>query len=186
MRKILIVCLLLYCLGIAVIYLDSYPVFSGQTEAAIVFGNTVHENGLPSARLKARLDAAIELVNAKSVDSIIVSGGIGREGHDEAAVMATYLIAQGVPEQHIIVDSQGNNTAQTSQNAGKRLGKTAGVVAVTQQYHISRAKLALRQAGFSEVHGYFPKFYEVRDIYASFREVPAWIVYWLKGRVTAP
>lgn len=42
---------------------------------------------------------------------IIVSGGIGKEGVDEAKAMASWLFQRGVPRRAVVIDSSGVNTA---------------------------------------------------------------------------
>lgn len=48
-------------------------------DVAIVLGNTVQPDGLPSPRLQARLDKTIELYRQKMFSQIIVSGGTVRK-----------------------------------------------------------------------------------------------------------
>jgi vancomycin permeability regulator SanA len=152
-----------------------------RADVAIVPGNTVNPDGLPSPRLRSRLDKAVEVYTWGLVSSLIVSGGVGREGFDEAAVMKRYLIDQGVPPTHIVVDSFGSTTCQTAKNAS-RLMKEHGwesAMVVTQYFHVSRTKLALRQNGVSSVSSAHARFFELRDLYSIAREVvgvPAYLL----------
>lgn len=57
-----------------------------EANVAVVLGNTVNPDGTPSRRLAARLDTALELHRRGLFKNIIVSGGVGREGFDEAVV----------------------------------------------------------------------------------------------------
>lgn len=177
--SVTIFAVIIYLCAVFCIYVDSYNDYGITADCAIVFGNKVHLTGKPSDRLTARLDAAFELYKSGKVRKILVSGGIGTEGHDEAVVMADYLVQKGLNAELIIVDSYGYNTSKTSLNSVKLLGKSTSVIAVTQQFHVSRAKMSLRHAGFEEVYGYFPDYFELRDFYSAAREVPAWIKYWL-------
>ncbi len=61
-----------------------------KADAGIVLGNKVETGGKPSNRLKARLDKTIELYRKGFLKYIIVSGGIGKEGFDEAEVMKKF------------------------------------------------------------------------------------------------
>lgn len=170
----------LYLLAIGSIYSSSYDEDAHKADCAIVFGNKVHVDGTPSARLAARLDASFLLYQSGRIKRILVSGAVGKEGHDESAVMAKYLIQKGVGEKNILIDNEGYTTSKTSMRSVQLLGPHTEVIAVTQQYHISRAKLSLRNAGFNNVQGYYPSFFELRDLYSSVREVLAWIKYWIK------
>lgn len=161
------------------IFVDSYDGPLQHSNYAIVLGNKVDKKGHPSKRLEARLMAAYELYAKGLIDKIIVSGGFGKEGFDEASVMARYLISKTVNPDDIIMDHQGINTHSTSINARAIIPETNRLVTVvSQQYHVSRAKLSLKNAGFKRIQGYYPHYYEWRDIYAYAREVPAWIKYW--------
>ena len=168
-----------YVLGICALYFDAYNFEDVRADYAVVFGNKVEIDGRVSDRLEARLLAAFELYQSKKVKKIAVSGGIGVEGYDEASVMAAYLISKGVPNTDVLLDHNGDNSHQTSKNVANIVGVNSSVVAVTQQYHISRAKMFLEHAGFVNVKGHYPHFYELRDVYSAIREVLAWIKYWV-------
>ena len=173
---------LIYLLLIFFVYLGSFSDLPLKTDFAIVFGNEVYSNGKPSARLMARLDKSIDLYQKKMVKNILVSGGIGKSKQDEAVVMANYLHSNDIPSSNILIDSSGHNSSLTSLNAAKLIGSHKSIIAVTQQFHIARVKLSLRNAGFTTVYGSYPDFSEMRDIYSYAREVPAFFYYALLGK----
>ena len=146
----------------------------------IVLGSKVNEDGTLSNRLKARLDKSIELFSESPMLSIFVSGGLGKEGHLEGSKMKEYLVSKNVPEDQIYVDNKGNNTRLTAQNFSKQFPECKSVLVVTQFFHVTRSKLALTQAGVNQVYGFSPDYYEWRDIYATFREIPAYYKYLIK------
>ncbi|NJL58393.1 MAG: YdcF family protein [Desulfobacteraceae bacterium] len=91
----------------------------GHADIIVVFGNKVRDDGVPSDRLRLRLDRAKELYDTGYADYIVVSGGMGKEGHDEASVMMKYLSDNGVKSSSLITDSNGYdtyNTAKMSKN----------------------------------------------------------------------
>jgi len=143
--------------------------------AAIVFGNTVDRNGRPSPRLVARLEAARQLRDRRLVRWILVSGGRGKEGHDEAAVMAQWLTAH-VPDTSILVDHEGVTTEATCANARRMLGP-ATVDVVTQWFHVPRAELAAARAGLDVRGATWPPYAEPRDAYSFARELVAYPAY---------
>ena len=55
-------------------------------------------------------------------------------------------------------------------------------IVVSQLYHVSRAKMAFEQEGFTHVGSAYPRYFERRDVYASLRELPAWVSYWFGMR----
>lgn len=154
------------------------------SDVAIVLGNKVNPDGTPSRRLRARLDRALELYRQGQVKNIIVSGGTGVEGHDEASVMRDYLIAGGVGREAIVADSAGVNTLATAQNSAaimKAHGWTSAI-AVTQYFHIARTRMALKAQGLSPVGGAHARLFELRDLYSIPREEAGYAVYAWKLR----
>lgn len=141
-----------------------------KAEVAVIFGNTVNADGSLSPRLKARLDAGIELYQRNATSTFFVSGGLGKEGHYEGTKMAEYLALRGIPDSMIIVDNNGNNTRATALNLKQAFPQVSSVVVVTQYHHILRAKLAFRQVGIQRVSGVHAEFWEMRDFYSCFRE----------------
>jgi vancomycin permeability regulator SanA len=153
------------------------------SDVAVVLGTTVNPDRSLSTRLQARLDKALDLYRQKRVRHIITSGGVGVEGHDEARVMADYLISQGVPLDSVSIDSTGIDTRATAK-ATARLMQNRGlksVTAVSQYFHVTRTKLALEQCGLKDVHTAYAGYLELRDIYSIVREVPAYVSYWFEG-----
>lgn len=150
-----------------------------NADLIIVPGNKIEIDGTPSPRLKARLDKAAELFRQGKAKLVFVSGGTGAEGYDEAAVMSAYLIAQHIPASAIVMDNKGVNTISTARNASifMQKHKLASALAVTQYFHVSRTKLALREMGIAEVGSAHAQYFELRDIYSLFRELPAYVYY---------
>ncbi|MUT68371.1 YdcF family protein [Paenibacillus sp. NEAU-GSW1] len=151
-------------------------------DAAVVLGNKVERNGQPSERLRARLNKSLELYNGGYFTYIIVSGGTGKEGFDEAKVMKSYLTERGVPAEKIIEDNNGYNSYMTAKNTGKIMEELEldSVMIITQYFHVSRTKLAFRKMDIKEVYAAHAKFFEVRDIYSILREFPAFYKYLFK------
>lgn len=139
-------------------------------EIAVVFGTKVHEDGSLSERLKARLDKSVVLYQNSLAPMIFVSGGLGKEGHYEGSKMAEYLVQKGIPEHAILIDNKGNTTDLTAKNLRSELPDLQSAIVVTQYFHISRSKLALRNAGITEVSGAHADYFEARDTYSLFRE----------------
>lgn len=155
----------------------------GYADVALVLGNKVKPNGEPSNALRARLDRALDVYQAGLVPSIIVSGGTGKEGFDEAKVMAGYLIGHGVPAEKIIEDSQGLTTEASAKNAA-RIMKERGygsVMVVSQYFHIARAKLALRRSGMKKIYSAHAYLFDLRDLYSIPREVAGYVSYYFRG-----
>lgn len=176
MKKIILYILLLMVLWsaihITIIVIDGLNDELEYVEVAVVLGNKVEENGKPSKRLKSRLDKAVELYKKEYFDYVIVSGGLGKEGFDEATVMKEYLKNRGIDEQNIIVDSKGNNTMLTAKNTKEIMIKQSfnSVMIISQFYHITRSKLAFNRVGLEKIYSVHSNYFELRDVYSLIRE----------------
>lgn len=151
------------------------------SDVAIVPGSKVELNGQPSARLAARLDQGALMLSQGLARHLIVSGGVGIEGFDEAQVMRDYLVRKGVPASQIVVDSLGLTTEATAVNSAaimRARGWTSAIV-VTQYFHVPRTALALRRAGISKVTSSHARYAELRDVYSLTREMIALPTYWI-------
>jgi uncharacterized SAM-binding protein YcdF (DUF218 family) len=175
-RRLLIASVLFalaYSISGLLIVIDGLSDAIHAADVAIVPGSKVEVSGVPSARLRARLDKTVELYKQGLFPHVIVSGGVGTEGFDEAAVMKTYLIEKGVPEDRIYVDSQGASTYLTAKNSSRMMKENGwqSALVVSQYFHISRTKLALRRFGVSQVFSAHANYFELRDLYSIAREV---------------
>jgi len=156
----------------------AFTVYDGLTDeikpsdVGVILGTKVNEDGTLSDRLKARVDKGLELYRYKVIKKIVVSGGLGKEGHYEGIKMKAYLVGKGVPAIDIIVDNEGNNTYLTAFNymAISEKEKFTSVIVISQYYHIRRTKLIFKKLGFTNVGSAHADWYELRDCYALFRE----------------
>ncbi|PCC66996.1 YdcF family protein [Nannocystis exedens] len=85
------------------------------------------------------------LYAAGLVPRLIVSGGQDPGSPYEADVMRDYLVARGVPAERIAVDRGGVNTHATARFAPPTRPGERSAIAVSQYYHLTRTKLALRR-----------------------------------------
>jgi SanA protein len=115
---------------------------------AIVLGNYVSPDGIPSPELWQRLETARSLYASGRAGRLVASG-MHRPGYDEPHGMAAWLVAHGVPPNGITLDLGGHRTAATVANAS-RLG-VRSVLIVTQAYHLPRALYFARHAGLDAV-----------------------------------
>jgi vancomycin permeability regulator SanA len=157
----------------------------GKADVALVLGSKVQQDGMPSPRLRARLDKTLELYHGGYFADIIASGGTGKEGYDEAAVMRDYLVAHGIPKEHIIMDSDGTTTFASARNTARiaRERKFGSVFVISQYFHLPRARLALRRFGISTIHSTHARFFEARDPYSSPRELFGYLRGCVKSRL---
>ncbi len=78
-------------------------------DAIAVFGAAEYD-GRPSPVLRARLEQGLQLYRQGLAPLMITLGGSGDPQHSEGGVGQNFLVAQGVPESHIIAETQSRST----------------------------------------------------------------------------
>jgi vancomycin permeability regulator SanA len=183
LRIIFLALAVLFFLSTVMIIWDGLNSTPQPSDIGVVLGNRVQRNGQPGESLQARLDKAIDLYFSDMFPLIIVSGGTGREGLDEAAVMKNYLVSQGIPPDIIHMDSNGYNTYRTAKNSTEYMHhqKMQSAVVISQYFHLTRAKLAFRRFGVAEVSSASANYFHlIRDPYSIIREVFGLYIYILR------
>jgi vancomycin permeability regulator SanA len=173
---------LIFAIGGGVISADGLHDRIRPSDVGVVLGNKVERDGRPSRGLQARLDEAVTLYRQGEFKIVIVSGGPGDEGFDEATVMRAYMIKHGVPAAAVIADSHGVNTMATARNTAA-LMRARGwktVLAVSQYYHMPRIRLAFRKCGVTAVSTAHAHLFELHDLFSVPREVVGYPVYFLR------
>jgi vancomycin permeability regulator SanA len=152
-------------------------------DVAVVMGTTVNRDGTPSRWLKTRLDRTLELYQQGYFTNIIVSGGVEKNGQDEAQAMRNYLVANGVPIESILVDRNGSNTFATAKNVALIMSANhwQSAMVISQFYHVPRVKLALHRVGIVEVYGAHARWITWQSVFWLLREVVAYPVYFLRA-----
>jgi uncharacterized SAM-binding protein YcdF (DUF218 family) len=174
---------LAFTLAAALIVADGLTDDIHAADVAIVPGNTVEKDGRPSARLGARLDQTIALYRQGLFPDVIVSGGVGSEGFDEAEVMKRYLVENGVPEGSVHLDSGGATSHLTARNASRMMREKGwrSALVVTQYFHVPRMRLAMKRSGVTPVFSSHARYFELRDVYSTAREVVGYVSYLLRS-----
>ena len=180
-RKIFLTLITIFIVHVLIIIITGLSCRAKKSDLIIVLGNKVEESGIPSKRLQYRLNKSYELFQAGLAPIIIVSGGIGKEGFDEAEIMATYLIEKGIPKERIIRDNQGVTTYASALNSRSIMtqNNTHSIIIVSQYFHLLRSKIAFEKMGIQQVSlEHAGWFFEWRDVYSIPREI-AGIYYYL-------
>lgn len=180
LRRIVLVLAAWALVHLTAICVDGCSDDDAPADLALVLGNHVAADGTLSGRLTRRLDRALELYRQGRVPTIVVSGGRDPGSPFEAEAMKRYLVERGVPADVIVEDRGGENThlsarftAEYMQQHGLR-----SVIAVSQYYHISRSKLALRRFGVAEVRGaHAVMVLEAREPWSLLRELVGYYTY---------
>lgn len=120
---------------------------SEPVDAIVVLGAAQY-NGRPSPVLRARLDHAFRLYRENLADRVIVTGGIGRgDRYSEAQVSRSYLIARGIPPEHIVALPRGRDTEESMTAVAEWLHPRGHdhVLLVSDPFHMARLRLEARR-----------------------------------------
>jgi vancomycin permeability regulator SanA len=154
------------------------------SDAAVVLGARVYDNGVLSTALEDRVRTGADLYKAGLVPRLVMSGGVGANGIDEAVAMKRRAVELGVPPSVISIDSLGVDTDATVANTTAALPELGArrVLVVSQFWHLPRIKLAYRSAGWdvatvpaTESDPIWPTPYLIA------REIPAFWQYWARS-----
>lgn len=160
-------------------YADAYIVSVEdvpETEAALVLGALVYNNGRVSDILADRLDIGIELYKKDKVSKLLLSGDHGQKNYDEVNAMKAYATSNKVIIEDVFMDHAGFNTYESMYRARDVFGAKK-IIIVTQKYHLSRAvyiarKLGLEAFGVASDKHYYPKMsqYKMRESLARCKD----------------
>lgn len=116
----------------------------------VIFGAAVRPDGLPSRTLSARVEAARAFGARLERPIYLPTGGVGRFGDAEAAVMMRLLRAAGVAEADIRPEPTAHDTVSSVRAVRRMLrGHRGPVYAATSAYHLPRCVVLLRLAGLA-------------------------------------
>lgn len=166
-----------------------------QADYYIVLGALVNPDGQPSAALAARCDTAADLLAANPDSKAVLCGGQGgNEPCTEADSMFAYLTEQkGVGPARLLREDASTNTIENLanaraliENAEKRDHESYTAAVVTSDYHLARAKVLMRRAGYEEGLGVpAPTPYPGQWVAVRCREYCSILGLMLTGRWTA-
>lgn len=119
-------------------------------DAIAVFGAAQY-NGRPSPVYHARLDHAVTLYRKKIAPVLITLGGSGdpHTSATEGSVGRDYLLANGIPYDHIIVETQSLDTEQQTTLLAQiaRQNNLHTIVVVSDPTHLFRIRELCRRQG---------------------------------------
>jgi uncharacterized SAM-binding protein YcdF (DUF218 family) len=126
-----------------------------QPADAIIVLGAAEYRGRPSPVLEARLNHALLLYLKGLAPRVITTGGAGGDPvFTEGSVGRTYLAKHGVPPEAIVVEREGESTAQSVAAVAeimRRMNLRSAIV-VSDGYHIFRVKKMLESSGL-KVYG---------------------------------
>ncbi len=102
-----------------------------------------------------RLMAGIKLYKTGRAKKLMISSGSGQimnPDEKEALIIKEYLIAIGIPEEDLIIESESKNTHENAINSAKILDltyKEGNYLLITSATHMPRAKRCFAKAGLT-------------------------------------
>ncbi len=140
-------CMILFPLGQMVCF--GKTDYSRKADAIVVFGARTYADGTPSDALADRVRTACRLYLDRLAPKVIMSGGPGDGPVHETEAMRKLATSLGVPDQAIVVDTEGTNTRATVRNTCAMLDRLGArrVLVVSHFYHLPRIKMCYQQQG---------------------------------------
>jgi uncharacterized SAM-binding protein YcdF (DUF218 family) len=120
-----------------------------KADVIAVFGAAEYA-GRPSPVYRARLDHAYELFEQGMAPVVITTGGSAQDPEfSEGGVGRDYLLRRGIPEQALIAETQGSDTAQSAARVANimRANGMHSCIAVSDAYHVFRIRALLEHEG---------------------------------------
>ena len=120
-----------------------------KADVIAIFGAAEYA-GRPSPVYRARLDHAFELFQKGMAPVVITTGGAALDpDFSEGGVGRDYLLRRGVPEQALIAETQGSDTAQSAARVANimRVNGMRSCIAVSDAYHVFRIRALLEHEG---------------------------------------
>lgn len=149
-----------------------------DSEAIIVLGAGVKDDGTPSDILVDRLKTAIEVYNSGACSKFILSGDNGQVGYNEVKAMKDYIMDNcDVEESNVYLDHAGFSTYDSIYRASD-IFEVKNAIIVTNEYHLPRAlylaeKMGISASGISsDIRNYlFMSSYKSREKFAQFKDL---------------
>lgn len=142
-------------LTISVLYQFNRPKYN--QDFIIVLGSGLIDGKKVPPLLANRIQRAIKFYKAQSratlkAPKIIMSGGRGEDEHlAESVAMKEYALAQGIPEEHILVEANSRNTLENMTFSKEIIEQsmpeeTSNVIFTTNNFHLFRSGLFAKKA----------------------------------------
>jgi uncharacterized SAM-binding protein YcdF (DUF218 family) len=153
-----------------------------KSDAILVLGAAVYTPAIGQRTL-----TALDLYKQGLAPKIILSGGLDQGKTITEAQYMDEVINQsrGELNPEIVLDNDAVTTFENIQNAKKIVGDKRSITIVSDEFHLARAYLIAKRAGFSSVYLAAPKpsyyrstelaFYYFREMLAMFDYLPKFI-----------
>ena len=124
-----------------------------EPDVLLILGALV-EGDKPSAALRTRIDAAADYLREHPSVRALCIGSAGDGEHiSEAECIREGLIERGIGEDRLLLEEQSATTSENLRFARAMLPHGVSVAVVTNDFHVFRAEMYARSAGFQSVSG---------------------------------
>lgn len=145
-----LVFILVYMAGQFAVDIWDYRTISrdGPADVAIVLGAAT-DGGNPSPVFEERLRHAVDLYHRSRVGRLLVTGGKAEGAPlSEAEVGRNWVVAQGVPADAVLIETESHTTRENLFNSSALLGDQVGkALVVSDPLHMRRAMWMAKAAG---------------------------------------
>ena len=123
-------------------YLNSWGAVerAQKSDAILIFGTGVREDGTASSTLRARTRHAYELWARGLAPVIVCTGGVGTNPPAESIVQQKLLVGWGVPASAILREERSTSTWENVKYAAPLLPAGSSVIAVSDPFHLWRCQ----------------------------------------------
>lgn len=153
-----------------------------HADAIIVLGAAINTPALRNRTLEG-----LEIYEQGKADVMILSGGkIADEDISEAAYMKKVIDKNAKEKVNYILEEESHNTYDNIKNSKAKLGDKDSIVIVSDSFHLARAVLMAKRAGFETVYwnspssGYYSRkelrYYYLREFVAIINYLPKFIL----------
>jgi uncharacterized SAM-binding protein YcdF (DUF218 family) len=147
-----------------------------HADAIIVLGAAINTPALRNRTLEG-----LEIYEQGKADVMVLSGGkIAEEDISEADYMKKVIEKNAEGKVNYIIEDQSHNTYDNIKNSQAKLGDKESIIIVSDSFHLARAVLMAKRAGFETVYWNSPSsgYYSRKELrYYYFREFIAMINY---------
>lgn len=152
-----------------------------HADAIIVLGAAINTPALTN-----RTKEGLEIYEQGKADVMVLSGGkISDSDISEAQFMEKIIAKNSDGEVNYILEDQSHNTYDNIKNSKAKLEGKTSVIVVSDAFHLARAVLMAKRAGFDDVYwsapssGYYSRpelrFYYFREFVAMINYLPKFI-----------
>lgn len=154
----------------------------GKADAGIILGAAIYTPALYN-----RTTEGLAVYEQGSVPVLVLSGGkISDKDISEAQYMQKVITKNASGTVVTILEENSHNTFENIYNSKKLIPEAKSIVIVSDKFHIARAFLLAKRAGFENVYWSWPEpsyyrktelaFYYIREMSAMISYVPKFIV----------